>query len=136
MSRQIFILAHETARIRAVAAVANAPADYRIEIKEPARTLDQNAAQWPYLDAFSKQLMWPVNGQMVWLEPEEFKDILTAAFHGETVRLAQGLNGGVVMLGLRTSKMSKAVFSQWIEFLKATAALRGVVVYPEETEPA
>ena len=49
------------------------------------------------------------------------------------MRLAAGLNGGVVMLGLRTSKMGKQTFSNWLEFLHATAALRGVEVYPEAT---
>jgi hypothetical protein len=37
-----------------------------------------------------------------------------------------GLDGGVVMLGRRTSKFTKAQFSEWIEFLYATAAARGV----------
>lgn len=102
---------------------------YELTVKPASRTLDQNAAQWPYLDAFSKQLKWPVNAALCSLTPEEFKDVLTAAFQGETVRLAMGLNGGVVMLGLRTSKMNKGRFSEWLEFLKATAALRGVTVY-------
>jgi len=127
-----FVLVHEEARRRAVQAVKDAPDGHCVELREATRTLSQNAAQWPYLDAFSKQLQWPVNGAMCWLTPEEFKDVLTAAFQGETVRLAVGMNGGVVMLGLRTSKMGKARFSEWLEFLKATAALRGVAVYAEE----
>jgi hypothetical protein len=129
---QRFILAHDIARSRAARAVEQAPAGYVVEVKEPTRTLEQNSAQWPYLDAFSKQLTWPVNGEKVRMTPEEWKDVLTAAFQGETVRLAMGLNGGVVMLGLRTSKMGKRRFSEWMEFLKATAALLGVTVYPDE----
>ena len=82
----------------------------------------------------SKQLQWPVNGQMVWMAPEEWKDVLTAAFQSETVRLAMGMNGGVVMLGLRTSKMGKKRFSEWLEFLKATAEMRGVSVYAYGSE--
>lgn len=105
---------------------------WKLTLQEVGRTLDQNAAQWPYLDAFSKQLRWPVNGEMVQMEPEEWKDVLTAAFQGETVRLARGLNGGVVMLGMRTSKMGKRRFSEWLEFLKAVAAERSVEVYPED----
>ena len=130
--RKTFILAHPEARRRAMAAISDAPAGYHVAIKPPSRSLEQNAAQWPYLVAFSQQLKWPVNGAMVALTPDEFKDLLTAAFQGETVRLAMGLNGGVVMLGLRTSKMSKARFSDWLEFLAATAALRGVTVYKDE----
>lgn len=76
-------------------------------IQERTRTLDQNAAQWPILQAFSDQLLWPVNGQMVKLTDHEWKDILTAAFEQETARLAMGLNGGVVMLGHRTASSGK-----------------------------
>lgn len=79
-------------------------------------------------------MQWPVNGQMVQLEAEEWKDILTAAFHQETARLAMGLNGGVVMLGQRTSQFGKKRFSEWMEFLHAIAAQRGVVVYQNEVQ--
>jgi hypothetical protein len=37
-----------------------------------------------------------------------------------------GMDGGMVMLGSRTSKFSKAQFSEWLEFLHATAADREI----------
>lgn len=92
------------------------------------RTIDQNKAQWPILAAFSRQLKWPVNGEMVYMSPEEWKDVLTAAYKNETVRLAMGLNGGVVMLGKRTSKFGKKEFGEWLEFLNSVAAERGVKI--------
>lgn len=107
-----------------------APDGHFVTIQDETRTLDQNAAQWPYLDAFSKQLEWPVNGVKQRLTPDEWKDILTAAFQQET-RMAQGLNGGFVMLGARTSKMGKKQFSEWIEFLISSAANYGIKVYDE-----
>jgi len=95
---------------------------------DPSRTLEQNAMQWPYLAAFSQQLLWPVNGVMSKMSEEDWKDTLTAAFEKETnLRLAAGLDGGVVMLGRRTSKFGKKKFSEWIDFLQAVAALKGVV---------
>jgi len=103
-----------------------APDGYVVTVSEPNRNLEQNAAQWPILEAFSQQLQWPVNGSMVEMSPEEWKDVLTAAFRRETVRVAMGLDGGMVMLGQRTSKFSKREFSDWLEFLNATAAIRGV----------
>ena len=124
--KRVFIMAHETARANAIQAVQNAPEGYTVTIAEPNRTLEQNALQWPILEAFADQLQWPVNGQMVWMTPEEWKDVLTAAFKRETARIAMGLDGGVVMLGMRTSKMGKKQFSEWIDFIKATAALRDV----------
>lgn len=95
-------------------------------LRPETRTEAQNRLMWPILTCFSRQLQWPVNGAMVDLTPDDWKDVLTAAFQGESVRLAQGLNGGIVMLGLRTSKLSKKRFAEFIEFLYATAALRGV----------
>lgn len=126
-----FQLSHDLARRRAVAAVAEAPAGWVVTVKEPTRSLEANAAMWPILQAFSEQLQWPVNGKAVTMTPEEWKDVLSCAFKGEQVRLAMGLAGGVVMLGLRTSKMGKREFSDFLEFLHATAADRGVVVYAD-----
>ena len=90
------------------------------------RTEDQNSMQWPILQCFSNQLQWPVNGVMQKLEREDWKDILTAAFMQENPKIAQGLNGGIVMLGQRTRKFNKKQFSEWIEFLLYVAAERGV----------
>lgn len=130
--KRIFVLAHDVARVNAINAVSNAPAGYRVEIREPGRTLDQNAAMWPILEAFAEQLEWPVNGVMCKLTAEEWKDLLTAAFRQEQPRLAMGLNGGMVMLGQRTSKFGKKAFSEFLEFLHSVAADRGVVVYAED----
>ena len=107
-------------------ALLHAPDNWKVTFEPESRNLDQNAAMWPILEAFSRQLKWPVNGQLVTMTPEEWKDVLTAAFRRETARLAMGLDGGVVMLGMRTSKMTKPVFSEWLEFLHATAAARDV----------
>ena len=123
------IIRGELQRRTALRYVAEAPEGYSVTIKESNRSLDQNAAQWPYLEAFSKQLLWPVNGVMCTMSAEEWKDVLTAAFKQETLRIAMGLNGGVVMLGRRTSKMGKKEFSEWLEFLISTAAARGVDPY-------
>lgn len=99
-----------------------------LTLKLETRTQAQNRLMWPILTAFSRQLQWPVDGRMVTMQPHEWKDVLTAAFYGETVRLAMGLNGGVVLLGHRTRDFTKSKFSDWIEFLYATAADRGVVL--------
>jgi hypothetical protein len=121
-----FILAHAEARRRAMAAVSMAPEGQVVTIKEPTRNSEQNALLWVLLTAFSEQLTWPVNGSMVKLTPEEWKDILSAAYKRESQRVAMGLDGGMVMLGLRTSQMGKRQFAEFIEFIHATAADRGV----------
>ena len=122
MNKTYFILSHELARKNAVQACMNAPDGWVVTIQEPNRTLSQNATQWPILGEFARQLKWPVNGAMVNLTDEEFKDVFTAAFRKENVRLAGGVDGGVVMLGQRTSKFKKKEFGEWLEFLHYLAA--------------
>lgn len=95
-------------------------------LRPETRSEAQNRLMWPILTCFAKQRQWPINGELVYMEPEDWKDVLTAAFKGETVRVADGLNGGKVMLGQRTSKFSKKQFAEWIEFLYATAAARAI----------
>jgi hypothetical protein len=96
------------------------PNTIRCAVCEERRTSAANAAQWPILQAWAKQKQWPVNGVMCWLTDEEWKDILTAAFEEDTKpRLAPGLNGGMVMLGRRTSQFGKKKFSIWLDWLKA-----------------
>lgn len=129
--KRSFVLSHPLARRRALAAVAEAPEGYGVTVAEPTRTVEQNSAQWPILEAFSEQLTWPVNGRMVRMSKDEWKDVLSAAFQNETARLAMGLNGGVVLLGMRTSQMGKRRFSEWLEFLHAVAADRGVALENE-----
>ena len=126
MDRRTFILADNKVRGRAIEAIYDAPLGYHCIIQEPTRTLDQNAAQWPILEAFSKQLTIPVNGAMAHLDPEEWKDILTAIFKGEQLRFAQWFDGRTILLGHRTKEFKKKEFSDWIEFLRATAVERDV----------
>lgn len=131
--KRVFIMAHATARRNAIQAVQDAPEGYAVTVSEPTRNLDQNAAQWPILQAFADQLQWPINGRMEWMTPEEWKDVLTCAFKRESVRVAMGMDGGMVMLGQRTSKFSKREFGEWLEFLNATAVAREVDLSYMET---
>lgn len=119
--KKLFRFVHVEARRRAAEYCMSAPDGTIAKFQDADRTLEQNAAQWPILQAFSKQKQWPVNGVLEWITDEEYKDILTAAFYQENVRLAAGLDGGVVMLGRRTSKFKKKEFSDWLEFLNAAA---------------
>ena len=129
--KRIIKLAHPLARESAIKAVREAPDGFVVRVEEPTRTLDANAAMWPILEAFAQQLEWPVNGVMQKIDAETWKDILTAAFRNETPMVAMGLNGGMVLVGQRTSKFGKKEFSEWLEFLWSVANERGVVVYED-----
>lgn len=123
-----YILANGAVRARAQVAVMQAPDGYSVVIAEPTRNLEQNALLWVLLQAFAEQLQWPVNGVMSKLSPEDWKDLLTAAYRRESQRVAMGIDGGMVMLGLRTSKMGKGEFAEFIDFVHSVAADRGVQV--------
>ena len=104
--------------------VQAAPDGYIVTVSEPTRTLEQNAAQWPYLAGFAAQKQLCINGVMQWVTDDDWKDVLTACWNGE-MRMAV-FDGRVIMLPQRTSKMGKKVFSTWMEFLVAMAAQSGV----------
>lgn len=107
-----------------------------LSIDEENRKNSQNAIQWPILNAFADQLLWPVNGQMVKLTGSEWKDILTCAYRQEVPRVAMGLNGGMVMLGYKTREFKRSEWSDWIEFLNSVAVDRGVKVPVSKREAA
>ena len=122
MTPRTFILQplpHPSRRLCAEWAM-QAPDGWAATFKEPTRSLEQNAAQWPYLAGFAKQKQLCINGAMVWATEYDWKDVLTACWNGET-RMA-AFDGRVIMLPQRTSQMGKRVFSDWMEFLMAMAA--------------
>lgn len=135
MSTRTFVLRDREIRMRCADTVIHEAEDDAVVTIGPAkRSLDQNAAMWPILEAFARQITWPVNGVQEALTAEEWKDILTAAFRAETYqpRVAPGLyGGGMVLLGQRTSRFGKREFSEWLEFLHAVAAERGVDLGPK-----
>lgn len=129
--KRIWKLTGEVAKKAACREILAADEGHVVTLAEPNRTLDQNAAQWPYLEAFAQQLEWPVNGVMTRITSDDWKDILTCAYRNESPRVAMGINGGMVLLGQRTSKFSKKDFAEWMEWLSAMAVDRGVTVYRE-----
>lgn len=124
-SRKVFILAHQTARQNAARAVISAPDGYRCEIKPRTRSLAQNDMLWSILTDISRQVEFVVNGALVKVSPEEVKDILTASLKRET-RMAMGIDGGMVLLGQRTSKMTVRQMTELIELAHAFGTQRGV----------
>lgn len=97
----------------------------RLEAGKATRSSEQNAAMWAMLTDISRQLEWPVNGKMAKLDPEDWKHIISGGLTREQ-RIAQGINGGWVVLGQRTSKMTKAEMSELLELIQAFGAQHGV----------
>lgn len=126
--KQVFHLTHNIARQSACAAILSAPDNYRVEIRERTRSLDQNALMWELLSILASQVQWPINGKLETLTPDEWKDILSASLTQEN-RIAHGIRGGFVMIGKRTSKMSVRQMTDLIELIYAFAAEQGVVIH-------
>ncbi len=122
--KRVYILVHEQARRNAAQNCMQAPEGYSVTFAEPTRTLEQNAAQWPYLTGFAEQKQLCINGAMQYVTEDDWKDVLTGCWNGE-IRMA-AFDGKVIMLPQRTSTMGKRVFSEWMEFLIAMAAQSGV----------
>ncbi|EPO1316606.1 recombination protein NinB, partial [Escherichia coli] len=80
------------------------------------RSNPQNRLMWALLQDVSRQVLW--HGKR--LAPEDWKDLFTALWL-KTKKLEQrsvpGIDGGVVMLGVRTSKMRKASMTELIEIM-------------------
>lgn len=89
----------------------------RVQVEEcqPTRTLEQNSKMWAVLTDIAKQVQWHVDGKLQFIEPEDWKDILTAGLK-KTQRVAAGVDGGFVMLGVRTRKMKISEMIELIEF--------------------
>jgi hypothetical protein len=105
-----------------------APDGFRVEIAEPKRTDAQNRLLWPLLTALSVQVKW----HGLTLSPEDWKDVMTAGLKREA-RMVPNMDGnGFVALGMRTSTMTKAEFSELIELIHAFAAREGVTLEREE----
>ena len=102
-----------TSRDNAKMMIDCVPDGYVVSIKEGTRSLEQNAMLWAVLNDISKQVKW--YGQH--LTDYEWKDVLTAALKKEKV--VPGINGGFVVLGQRTSKMSKKEFAELLEIAYA-----------------
>jgi hypothetical protein len=96
-----------------------------LALREPKRSLDQNAKLWCLLEDVACQCTLIINGEKCTATREEWKDVFTAALKRES-RIAMGIDGGVVMLGHSTSKMRKAEFSELIELIHSYGAENGV----------
>lgn len=96
-----------------------------VEARRATRSTEQNKMLWSILTDLSKKLPWPIDGVRAMMTPEEWKDVLTAGLRKEQ-RVASGINGGWVMLGQRTSKMTKAELSDLMELAWAFGAQHGI----------
>ena len=122
MTKRTLTITGEVARKAICNHVMNADEGYIVTIAEPSRNLEQNAKMWAMLADVSEQTDWHGNK----LNPEEWKDLLSAGLVQSKV-VPNMTGNGFVILGQRTSKLSKSQFAALIELITAFAVERGVI---------
>lgn len=100
--------------------IDDAPDGWMVDIREPTRSLQANAAMWAALADVAEQVDW--YGRQ--LSPEEWKHVFSASLKKQDV--VPGIDGGFVVLGISTSKMTIREMSDLIELIHAFGAERGV----------
>lgn len=115
-----YTIAHADSRRYIANLVMNAPAGHVVTISEATRTNEQNRLLWPLLTCLAQQITW--HGQK--LTPDDWKHMLTSTLKKQ--RVVPGIDGGFVVMGLSTSQMSKADFSELVELIYAFGAQHNV----------
>ena len=75
---------------------------------------------WANLEDIAQQVIW----HGVKLDKQEWKDVLTAGLKKQ--KIVPGIEGGFVVIGARTSKMSVAEMTELIELSSMFGAQQGV----------
>ena len=102
-----------------------------VRFKRVTRSLPQNSLMWALLTDISNQVPWlvfdHVSGGYVTkkISKEAWKDIFTASRRKQVT--AQGIDGGIVLLGTSTSAMTKKEMSETIEEIYAFGSNHDVV---------
>jgi hypothetical protein len=91
-----------------------------LTVCEETRSLEQNRKCWAMLAEVSEQVNW--HGQH--LSAEDWKHVFTSSLKKQ--RAVPGIDGGFVVLGQSTSKMTIAEMSELIELMHAFGAEHNV----------
>lgn len=126
--KQRYKLVSDSVRDHIIRQVRSAEWGKVITIEDPTRSLEQNARMWAQLADVARQVDWYGTK----LTAEEWKDVFSAALKKQ--RAVPGIDGGFVILGQRTSKMTKGEMADLIELMNAFCAERGVKLTAAEWE--
>lgn len=97
---------------------AQGPQDITLKAHQDTRSAVQNRKMWAMLGDIARQVEWPVDGRMQRLNADDWKHVLSAGLKRHQ-RVAMGIDGGFVILGQRTSKMTIAEMGDLIEIMTA-----------------
>ena len=118
--KRTYKLVSDQVRAHCIDEIARAPLGKVVTIDDAKRTQDQNSLMWAMLSDISEQVEWYGTK----LTKDEWKDVFSAALKRHKV--VPGLDGGFVVCGQSTSKMTKRQMSDLVELMNAFCAERGV----------
>lgn len=95
------------------------------QIEEKLSSDAQRRLMWSALGDLSRQVQWPVDGVMQWLDKDDWKHIMTAGLKRHQ-RMAAGIFGGFVLLGQSTKKLLVGEEAELITIIHAFGDERGV----------
>jgi hypothetical protein len=101
--------------------VAAAPDGWIVTIREPTRSLDQNARMWAMLSNLSQQ---QAGGRVA--TPDEWKMLVMAAA-GHECQFMMGLDGRPFPVGFRTSRLTVGQMRDLIDWMAAYGDEQGVI---------
>ena len=91
-----------------------------LEVRKDTRSSEQNRRLWSLLTDLAQQVNWHGNK----LTADEWKCVMSASLKRQKV--VPGLDGGFVVLGQSTSKMTRAEMAELQELIEAFGAQQGV----------
>lgn len=128
MDKQYFILSTDKARQNAIDAIRRAPVNFCVEIKQPNRSLEQNAMLHALIQEISRKLEWAGKKRTV----EAWKRLLTAGWlraRGEPIEILPAIDGhGVDIVFRRTSDLTVKEMTELLEYVQAWALDLGIEI--------
>lgn len=110
--------------------VMKAPPRTIATLKGVKRSIPQNSRLWWMLTKVAMQATWHGKKRTT----DEWKDLFTGAVKAAAggLEAVPGLEGGLMILGLRTSQMSTAEMAELQTYMESWCALNGVVLDDED----
>lgn len=135
MSQVTSILTTKESRERFCRWVMAAPTRTVASLKGVKRSIPQNSRLWALLTDVARQATWAGKKRTT----EEWKDLFSGAVKAASggLEAVPGLEGGFMILGLRTSEMTVGEMADLQTYIEAWGAAHGVVFSdPGEREAA
>lgn len=127
MSRQVYVLSHDTARRNAVQAVIDAPEGHLVRVEPRARSLDQNARLHALFSEAARNHTW--QGRK--LTPTQWKTLFISGHSvatGKGADMVPGLENEFVNIRESSASMSVARMTSLMEYVEAWMAEHEVSV--------